>query len=31
MHDEFTKIVSSAFRPFIGHHQGLLAYIKVFF
>ena len=26
--DEFTKIVSSAFGPFIGHHRGLLACIK---
>ena len=27
--DEFTKIVLSAFRPFIGHHQGLFACIPV--
>ena len=26
--DEFTKIVLSAFGPFIGHHQELLACIK---
>ena len=26
--DEFAKIVPSAFGPFIGHHQGLLACIK---
>ena len=26
--DEFTKIVPSAFGPFIGHHQELLAYVK---
>ena len=26
--DEFIKIVTSAFGPFIGHHQGLLAWIK---
>ena len=26
--DKFTKIVLSAFEPFIGHHQGLVAYIK---
>ena len=25
--DEFTKIVSRAFVPFIGHHQGLLAFV----
>ena len=29
--DEFTKIVSSAFEPFIGYHQGLLACIKSIF
>ena len=26
--DEFTKIVPSAFGPFIGHHQGFLACVK---
>ena len=26
--DEFTKIVPSAFRPFIGDHQGSLTCIK---
>ena len=26
--DEFTKIVPSAFGPFIGHHQGLLSCVK---
>ena len=29
--DEFTKIVPSAFKPFIGHYQGLLACIKSVF
>ena len=29
--DEFTKIVSSAFGSFIGHHQGLLACMKCVF
>ena len=30
--DQFTKIVPSAFGPFIGHHQELLACVKsVFF
>ena len=29
--DEFTKIVQSAFGPFIGHHQGLFAYVKSVF
>ena len=29
--DEFTKIVPSAFGPFIGHYQGLLACIKSVF
>ena len=29
--DEFTNIVPSAFRPFIGYHQGLLACIKSVF
>ena len=28
MVDEFTKIVPSAFRPFIDHHQGLLTIWK---
>ena len=27
--DEFTEIVSSAFGPFIGHHQGLFASVKI--
>ena len=27
--DEFTKIVLSAFEPFIGHHQGLFASVKI--
>ena len=26
--DEFTKILPSAFRPFISHHQGVLACMK---
>ena len=26
--DEFTKIILSAFGPFVGHHQGLLAWEK---
>ena len=26
--DEFPKIVPSAFVPFIGHHQGLLACVR---
>ena len=26
--DEFPKIVPIAFRPFIGHHQGLLAFVR---
>ena len=26
--DEFTKIVPGTFKPFIGHHQRLLACIK---
>ena len=29
--DEFTKIVPTAFGPFIGPHQGLLACIKIVF
>ena len=29
--DEFTEIVSSAFGPFIGHHQELFASVKIFF
>ena len=29
--DEFTKIVPSAFGPFIGHPQGILACIKIVF
>ena len=28
MVDEFTKIIPSAFGPFIGHHQMLLARVK---
>ena len=26
--NEFSKIVQRAFGPFIGHHQGMLAYVK---
>ena len=29
--DEFTKIVQSAFGPFISHHQGLTACVKSVF
>ena len=29
--DEFTKIVLSAIRPFIGHHQRLFACVKSVF
>ena len=29
--DEFTKIVPSAFRPFIGYNQGLLVGVKSVF
>ena len=29
--DEFTKIVPSASRPFIGYHQDLFASVKIFF
>ena len=29
--DEFTKIVPSDFGPFLGHHQGLLACVKIVF
>ena len=27
--DNFTEITSSAFEPFIGHHQGLFASVNV--
>ena len=29
--DEFTEIILSVFGPFKGHHQGLFAYVKMFF
>ena len=29
--DEFTKIILSAFQPFIAHHQKLLASVKSVF
>ena len=29
--DEFTEIVPSAYGPFIGHHQGLFANVKIVF
>ena len=29
--DEFTKTDLTSFRPFIGHHQGLLACVKNIF
>ena len=29
--DEFTKIIPSAFGPFIGHHQGFLSCAKSVF
>ena len=28
--DEFTKIVSRAFGPFIGHYKGLIACFEIF-